>query len=282
MMIASLAVLLLAGFADAAETGAFLRVQPGARPMAMGEAYTAVADDLNALTTNPSGLASMTTREAGFTHAELFGGAHYDFAAAAMGGYGLSVQRLAQAGIDGRDSSGQATGSFGAADTAVSLAAASRSDGFLFGGAVKYVDSRIADASAHTVAADFGVMRGFSAGAVPVSVGAALRNVGPGLKYGDVTEPLPLTASFGASARLAGSLLLSADVSHRPYGSQTSFAVGTEYSVVGGFSMRLGYAMGSSFGAGFGLKLRGAQIDYSFSPAGELGAAQRLSLSSRF
>lgn len=274
---------LLAAPAMGAETAAFLRVQPGARPMGMGEAFTAVADDLNSMTTNPAGLASLAGRQAGFTHAELLAGAHYDFAAAALSGWGLSVQRLSQGGIDGRDASGQATGSFGAADTAVSLAGASRANGYLFGAALKYVDSRIADASARTVAADAGVMRPFAVGGVPMTVGAALRNVGPGLRYGDVTEPLPLTASFGASARLAGAFLVSADVSRRPNARETDFSIGSEYAVIGGLALRLGYLSGASFGAGFGLKLGAATVDYSFSPSpGDLGSAQRISLTSRF
>lgn len=281
-----LALLMASADVEAAETALFLNVQPGARPMALGEAFTAVPGDLNALTNNPSGLAGLPGREAGFTDASLYGVANYDFAAVALpmrpATFGVSVARLAQSSIDGRDASGNATGSFGAADTAVALTGASRAGGFLLGGSVKYIDSQIAQSSAHTLAADAGVMRAFRVGEVPLTAGFALKNMGPGLNYGGGAEPLPFTASAGLSATLAGSLLLTADLSRQPGAGLTQFSFGTEYAVLGTLAMRLGYGTSSDLGAGFGLKLGAVAIDYAFTPAGDLGNAQRLSLTTRF
>lgn len=292
--------LALAGQASAAETASFLRILPGARPMSLGEAYTAVADDLNALTTNPSGLSRIQAREAGFMHAELYSAVHYDFlgysqpVAGGAGAIGFGVQRLAQGGLDGRDASGQTTGSFSAADTAVGAAGSFKlPDGrTLAGVGLKLVQSQLANASAQTFAVDAGLMRGLDVAPVPVTVGASVRNLGPGLRLGTQTEDLPLTVSVGLSARLAGALLISADASDRPHAATggKAFSVGTEYSVLPTFALRAGYAPISAsggspmtgFGFGFGLRVSRASIDYGFTPAGDLGAAQRLSLTFGF
>lgn len=53
--------------------GEFLRLGVGARPLGMGSAFVAVADDITAGYWNPAGLAALSKREAMFMHAETFG-----------------------------------------------------------------------------------------------------------------------------------------------------------------------------------------------------------------
>jgi hypothetical protein len=283
--------------ANATETAGFLNILPGARPMAMGEAYTAVADDLNAMTTNPAGLGLVGARQAAFMHAELFAGSKYDFAGYAhpLGAttMGFGFQRLAQGGLEGRDAAGRPTGSFETSDTALNLAVSRHLPGSrMMGGLnVKYIESRLESASARTVAIDAGLQRPISANGLPMTLGAAVRNLGPGLKLGQEREDLPLLVSVGAGVRLAGALLLSADVSHRPHGAGgATVGFGSEYAVMPTFSVRAGYAANQvnqvspigGLGFGFGVRVFRTSIDYSFSPAGELGNTQRISLSSKF
>lgn len=293
---AGIIVLLAAAEAAAAETAQFLRIMPGARPMSLGEAYTAVADDLNALTTNPAGLSRVGGRQAGFMHAELYGAARYDFMGLAQplgdGAWGVSLQRLTSGGLEGRDEAGRPTGSFGAADTALALAFSSRlpDSSARVGAGVKLIESRLADASGRTAAVDLGAQRPLEAGGLPLMLGVSVRNLGPGLKLGDVREDLPLTVSAGGAVRLAGALMISADVFDRPRGGGAGMAVGTEYFVVPTFALRAGYGGASAtagdpmsaFGFGFGLRVMRATIDYGFTPGGALGAAQRLGFSTRF
>lgn len=54
--------------------GNTLKIGAGARPAAMGEAFTAVADDISALYWNPAGLSNMKSNEAGFTQTQWFAG----------------------------------------------------------------------------------------------------------------------------------------------------------------------------------------------------------------
>lgn len=300
----SVAALSLGGPVLGKEGAAFLRILPGARPMAMGGAYTAVADDLNSLGTNPSGLARLEARQAAFMHAELFAGNRYDFLGYAHpmksgvlreGTLGLGLQRLSYARFEGRGADRQPTGSLSAADTAVSLAYSRRVGGRseLVGASLKYVESGLAEASARTLALDMGLMRPYAFKGLPLMLGVAVHNVGPALRFQDEALDLPLTASLGASLRLAGTAIVSADVGRRLKSAGFDFRVGSEYALLPGFALRAGYAVApaaaargsgnfSGLGMGFGLKILKASLDYSFSPYGELGSAQRLSLSSRF
>ena len=60
-------------------TAAFLKIGVGARPIGMGNAFTAVADDINSLAWNPAGLSLLSRRELGVMHSELFADTRYDF-----------------------------------------------------------------------------------------------------------------------------------------------------------------------------------------------------------
>ncbi|MBI3551276.1 MAG: PorV/PorQ family protein [Elusimicrobia bacterium] len=290
----------------AEEGAAFLKILSGARPVAMGEAYTAVADDLSALGTNAAGLSRIGAREDSFMHAELFGGTHHDFlgyahplsqTAPVLGGgtLGFGLQRISNDTIPGRDANGAPTSSFGASDTALDFGYSrplfdSRTS---LGITAKVIRSQLAEATDNTAAFGLGAMHTVELGKQAVTFGAAIANLGPGLKLGDKDSSLPLTLAFGASTKISGALLVAADFKHRPYSHETVFGFGTEYALLSSFSLRAGYAAAntasntlngalSGLGVGFGLKIYKAKLDYSFTPAGDLGEAQRVGLSTRF
>jgi hypothetical protein len=284
------------------ETASFLKIQPGARPMAMGEAYTALADDMNAMTTNPAGLARLQSQQAVFQHAELFAGTKYEYAGYARpvdftggGVMGVSVGHLSHPRLEGRDASGNPTGSFSAGDTVVSLGYSARLPSYpaVLGANVKFIESTLADAKARTYAVDLGAQRAMDFLHRSARFGVAVRNLGPGLKFASETNPLPLMISVGGSVNVVGAMNLALDVHQEPNSRRTGVAVGTEYAIMPAFALRSGYSSSSAngggnlsalggLGMGFGLRVYKATLDYSFSPYGELGSAQRLSLSSRF
>jgi len=139
-------------------------------------------------------------------------------------------------------------------------------------------------------------------GAVGLRLGAAVQNVGPGLKFLDETDALPLTVAGGAGYRVGRSgLLLALDVKTLPLEGRTTVSLGTEYAMFSALSIRAGYlsalaagdaAAGgvatqrawdlSGFGAGLGLRVGSYTLDYSFTPSGELGSVQRISLGAKF
>ncbi len=292
-------LLLAAAPASAAESAAFLRLTPGARSIGLGEAFTAVADDLNAQSINPGGLAQLSAREAGFSHAELFARTKLDtlgYAHPLSGSRGtlaVGMLRVSHGSIVGRDANGRVTGSFDASDTALQLGWGGKVAGVgLLGVNVKLLESRLAYATARGVALDVGLLRR-DKGAW--SWGAAIQNLGRGLRYADRTEDLPLAVTAGAAVRLGGSLLLAGELRGRPKAGGLSAGIGTEYNLLPTFVVRGGYrsTMGQSgvggpttpmagLGFGFGVRIRKATLDYAITPQGELGQAQRLSVSTRF
>ena len=65
----------------------FLKIGAGARPIGMGSAYTALADDISAVYWNPAGIARIGGNgEATFNHAEWLADTQYDFAAFSFNG----------------------------------------------------------------------------------------------------------------------------------------------------------------------------------------------------
>jgi len=63
---------------------AFVDVGYGARPVAMGSAYSGLADDVNALFWNPAGLNHLEDKQAAFTTANLLGTVRYNIISYAM------------------------------------------------------------------------------------------------------------------------------------------------------------------------------------------------------
>lgn len=81
--------------------GEFLSLGAGARSLALGSAYVAIADDATAGYWNPAGLVALNSRQAHLMHAERFQGlVQHDFAALArpgqrLHGMSLSLVRVA-------------------------------------------------------------------------------------------------------------------------------------------------------------------------------------------
>ena len=291
--------LLCAAPAAAGETGAFLKIPAGARAVGLGSAYTAMADDAASVAWNPAGLGHVGRRELTATHAELFAGLRHEFMAAAaptpLGTLGLAAELLTQSDLEGRDAQGRQTGSLAASDRAVTVALGRTLGRFQLGGGVRFIESKLADATARTLAVDIGGQA--KAGAVfgvPLSLGAAVRNLGPGLSYGGTREPLPTTLSAGAAVRLPAGLTMAAEWRWRPNGDKAEFGLGTEYAVLPSVALRAGFATTravsggaaigglAGLGAGLGLRLGRLGLDYAFTPFGELGNVQRLSLGVRW
>lgn len=282
-------------FADGT-TASFLKLGSGARATGLGGAYTAVSGDINSISYNPAGLASLKKSEAGFTRAELVDGVSYNFLGysqpAAKGTLGLGVNYLGQSSIEGRGVNREATGAFQASDTAINLAYArqitARSGvGLNF----KYITSRIAGESASGWAVDAGWQ--YRMPVKGLGLGFSVQNLGPKMKFLDEGSALPLTASAGAGYALLDNVLLSLDVSRQVNEKKTVFSFGSEYAVFNSLFMRAGYldsgistdsrtSDAGGFKAGFGLKLRGFSLDYAVTPFGDIGKAHRLSLGAGF
>ncbi|MCR4294823.1 MAG: PorV/PorQ family protein [Elusimicrobia bacterium] len=294
MRISLLAAVLLASPAFGAETASFLDIGVGARGLGMGGAYTALADDANALYGNPAGLAKLEKREVTASHAEMFESTRLDFLAYAhptsQGTFAAGLTYLSQGKIDGRDSLGRRTSGYDASDAAVSLGYARKLELVELGAAIKYLRSHIGSTEAQGAAVDVGAKRSFDR----VNLGASLRNIGPGLKYQDERNDLPLRLALGAAYKFEGGHAAAAEVVNGPRGAGTDVSFGGEHQTMKDIFLRAGYTTqtsitgGSGFDAargltlGLGLKRGGFSLDYAVLPSGELGSSHRFSLGARW
>lgn len=292
------------------KTGAaFLKIPVGARAVGMGNAFTAKADDMTAIYWNPGGLAALSRREMGGTHTKLYQDMSYDFLGyahpSAAGTFAGSLAYLSVGKMEGRGETGERLSDFTASDMVFSLAFGRKiRPGNIPIGAgisVKFIQSRIADSHAETFAVDFGAVYQtvFSNGS-GMGIGLAVQNVGPGLKFISQNSPLPLAIVTGLSYNLPAGSALALDVKYEPRDRKTTISVGTEYFLFSSVCLRTGYLANiagglryksdskkfleqfKGLGAGVGLRFSPFSFDYSFAPFGELGDAQRVSLSARF
>jgi long-subunit fatty acid transport protein len=286
--------------ACAAETEAFLMIPVDARGAALGGADTALANDSSAIYWNPAGLSRDNQPDLGLDDAEMYADTRYDYASLSAptrwGTVGAGFGYLSQGTIDGRDENRQPTGSFTASDSVFTLGLGRRIGGGLsLGAGVEVVDSKIANVEAQDAALNLGADYDFRF--APVSLGFAVQNLGPGMQFLDQTNQLPLTLALGMAYRLPVGLDLIADIKERPYSDDFEYDFGTEYTLLAGFALRAGYTQapaaqqtatsgpgvfGSGLGIGVGVKVAAVRMDYAFTPYGELGDVQRISLSLRW
>lgn len=292
------ALLVLASQAQALETAQFLTIGVGARGLGMGGAYTALADDAHSVYWNPAGLAALDKKEATADDAELATDSRLNFLAVGLptkyGTAGAALTYLSQPAIEGRDSAGHLTSSYHAADFAGAGAFGHRTEFADLGASVKFVQSHIGSAQATTAAVDFGARRAFEAGPGKVVLGAAVRNLGPGLKYVSETDDLPLRLAGGAALVFPAGHAVAVEATSAPRGAGADVGLGGEYQAMKGVFLRAGYTTqsatpgGSGLDAASGLTLGAGlrygdwRFDYAAVPSGELGAAHRFSLAVRW
>lgn len=291
-----LAVLLLLSAATswAADSASFLDIGVGARPLAMGGAYAAIADDPNSIYWNPAGLSRVKKTEISVSHAELAQNMRHDFVAFArptsLGTFGLGATYLSLGDLDGRDGLGHPTGSFSASDGAFALGFGRPVGGIDAGLSVKYLRSHIGSAEAQSFALDAGLSKQFEAAAF----GLAVRNAGPGLKFDNERNDLPLRLVLGGAYKITGGHAVTAEVTNGPRGSGTDVGFGGEFQAAAGIFLRGGYTTKSSITGGkgfdaasgmtlgFGVNRSAWSLDYAVEPMGELGASHRFTIGWRF
>jgi len=212
---ALLASLLLFGFAASAAFGQakvgtaglqFLKVGPSARATAMGDAFTAVADDASALYYNPGGLIQISQPEALFTLIDYPAGIKFVYVGgvipspATSGVIGIQATSLfTNDMIETTPANPYGTGrTFTASDMALGLTYCQRlTDKFSVGGTVKYLNEQLADASAGGWSADVGTF--YATGWRRINIGMVIQNFGPDMTHETSPFPLPISFKFGAS-----------------------------------------------------------------------------------
>jgi len=293
-------LLLIALFAvpsRADTTGAtFLQIGSGAAPLALGNAYTASAGDIDSLYYNPGGLAALNRPELSITHSDWLEGTEFDVVSygqpTPVGTLAVGAIRLGGGTEQGRDALRIETGDFTTQDLAVLLGWSRSIDDLAgIGANVKFIHSQIDVNGASDYAFDAGSV--IKIPALPVWVGGSVLNLGPGLRFLDQSDPLPLTIAGGAAMKPMERLRLEVDLKREPYDQITELDGGAEW-VASIFSFRIGYQSplqgavynslytGQNIRGGIGLNISRYRFDYTLAPFGDLGLTQRFTLSVRF
>jgi hypothetical protein len=290
---------LIAGAAHAGTgttTAEFLRIAPDSRSAALG--HTGVCDPDNGFATfhNPAlAAASSDPVRLSAGQTQWLMGSQISHAAATVQrktragawGLGLTFSRLATDPFQTTDGLGNTTGktSFGAQAAGASL---SRSWGGVVsvGAGIKSVEQGF-DAqpgTRNTISAwDAGVFARSKSGRW--SIGAALKNAGASSTNDGVSEELPTALRAGMEWRPGdGQFTWSVDVA-RPKSGSAAVGAGLGFRASNALTLRAGYdgrTAGSQYAgltSGLGVKVGSFSIDYAFTPFGELGNAQRISVS---
>jgi long-subunit fatty acid transport protein len=295
----------------------FLKLGIDARAIGMGEAYTAVSDDISSVYWNPAGLALRDERQLFFSHTNWVAETYHEFMAGSMvTDYGYialfaSVFHTPPMDETTEDVFGPTGRQFKFSNLALGLTYANLfTDKFSFGITGKYLREDIADLSVNSFAVDLGTM--YNTGWRNTTIGMSLRNFGGDVQY-DVPQDeseiqdgnqmlvvdksgspakLPMNFSLGISTDIfrddLNYLIASAQLDNCVDREET-WNVGVEYKMSNLF-LRCGYQIGydaASYSFGFGVRVPTRMaifnIDYAYTDMGRLqedffSAAHRVSV----
>ena len=300
-------------------TAPFLKIPMGVRATGMGEAFTAIADDDQAMVYNPAGLAQIDRPTVSLMHMQGFGGVNYEylglvtpsslFGLDIWGSVGLSYRlldiqstELTRALPDGSFDTTQAaknqSWSAGGSEFGIGWGwMANETVGV--GIALKLVNQQVVEETETIGAVDIGAIT-FFPGLKGMRAALDIQNLGasgseaplpsrlrPGLGY---------KTNFGSSGEHHWIIAADAALPLGPSDEFTKMSVGTEFGFNPGrihfvaaragyrYPSDLGSLAGLTVGGGYGVIIAGTHVglDYAYVPFGLLGDSHRMGLNLKF
>ncbi len=284
--------------------GQILEQKPGTRPAAMGGAFVAIVDDVNAVNYNPAGLAYLTKTELQFSQNKLFSEVTSNYLGWVypldemharnvfdLGTLAGNLNFVAYGKIASRDNSGNDTGEFGAKDRVISLSYGKAfTTNFSIGLTARQLREEIAAVKANGYSFDAGML--FTNIMDTFNIGIAAQNIGDKITFDKEAAPLPTNYVVGTSLNLfANRLALAADL-NKPVNDYYHWNFGSEFWLTNVLALRLGYDtkhdIGNGLSTGIGLSLQDFEfafvplselsINYAYVPRGDLGVAHQIEL----
>lgn len=281
----------------------FLKIGVGARPVSMGESFSAVADDVYAVHYNPAGLAQVKRIQVGLTHNVWLEKINHDFAGLVLplgkvGSLGFSAVYVSMDKLKGYDVIDDGnytpieTEDFTANDLAAIFTYAGNiakwgNAAFSLGINLKSISQQIEKEKTSAFTGDIGLLLGDPSFRLAV----VLQNFDPtgkGIKFIKEENPLPTNLKAGVSLSLFKGFTLSGEYNQpldkelKPIKGRAKINAGVEMVAGGIFAIRGGYTtlkdIGPKISAGLGLKIFFLNLDYAFVPFGDLGNTHRLSV----
>lgn len=195
----------------ATSSAQFLKLGAGARATAMGDAFTALANDASALYWNPAGIQKIGHPSLSLSRTYLYAGITYNFIGVVVPVDGmttvgvsaihLSSGEIERTTVDMPEGTGD---TFDTGHTAIGLSVSRRlTNRFDLGVTIKYINERLFREEATTMAFDIGSQ--FDTGIYGIKIGMSLSNFGGKMKFDgpdlDLREDNDLT---GISYRAGG------------------------------------------------------------------------------
>jgi len=276
----------------------FLKLGQGARANAMGESFSAVADDINALYWNPAGISQIKERQATFMYSDWLEEIKYNYLAYVhptqiMGGIMGGAMTLLDSGSIDKYGPGPTDkqGTYDSKDIAVAISYGKEMmPNCSLGATLKYIQMKIDKEKSTGLGLDVGCL--YKPQIENLTLGAVMQNFGPKLKaFVSEKDSLPLNFKVGGAYKLLDkTLTLSLDINF-PSDNHTNFNLGVEYWFKEMIAIRAGYksltkdelkSSDLTFGAGFRLPGTGIGLDYAYCDYDDLGDTHRVSLITKF
>lgn len=282
-------------------TGAVeLKIPVGPRAIAMGQAFVAVADDANAVYWNPAGLNQLGGTEITAQYDVFIETVRYQYMALATklgkdAALGISGKLLSTGSENEIDANGNPTGNtFSENYMDIDLSGAYRLNYYLdVGLTAKYISKSLAGSNASSFAADFGLL--YRTPIPHLTAGMNIQNIGPGIKFDQVADPLPLNFKLGVAYRMFDDNFTVAWDTNIPIDNAVAESLGGEYwykdTLVGRFGYQfqgsidqnqLGIGGKAGLYLGAGVKVAFFKnylgLDYAWTDAGFLGSNHHFAL----
>ncbi len=254
-------------------TGTFLSIGGGARALALGGAYSAFAEGIDAIYWNPAGIVELTRNTANFTHAKYLAGMKQENIGVVVptknGTIGVSVIALLSGKIEETTLARQmGTGRYWSANNfAVGLSYARKmTDKFNAGLTIKGINQSIDKVSSNGLAFDIGGT--YNTKLNNLKFGFLIQNFGPDIAfsgeglageiedilmpwqaplpidYKTTPDPLPLNFQLGIAIDLLTTpvykIAVMGDLIH-PSDQEATSAFGIESSITNRYFLRLGF-----------------------------------------
>ncbi|MEW6608202.1 MAG: PorV/PorQ family protein [bacterium] len=278
---------------DEGETAmAFVKIGQEARVAGMGEAFVGLADDVSALYWNPAGLSQLEEREASFMYLKPFtdvSGLGYGYLSSAFptneGVWALSLSYFDYGSEEKYDNLANSHGTWEASDICLSFGFGRKvNENVAFGFSLKAIEEDIDTEDAPGLAVDCGVL--YKPDIENMKIGAAIKNIGPKVKFRTDSDSLPLSLKLGLSYLLPNAPVTLVLDSTIPNDNKSYIGIGGEYNYKEALAIRLGYKggpqdEGSGLTAGFGIKHPKLNFDFAYQPASDLGNSYVVSVRGR-
>lgn len=289
-LIFSIVSLLFSSQVHAANSSAGLTLTEiqGARSASLGEAFTAINNDVTGFGYNPASLSSLDRGHGTFqfqkgTFEDSYGQITVG-APTTRGGMGLSVSYYNGGTLEVLDGN-QVKEVNAQTDMVASVGSSLKMSRGSIGFALKYITSELAEvAKANAYAVDLGLSLPMTS---RINFGASLQNFGSKITYLQESESLPRLARTGVSVAMPSAKLpttFMVDGVYHMNEGELRPAIGIE-SMIGPLALRAGYKTGSeleNFSIGAGFNFGASSLDYSFGLVDTLDARHLVSFGLRF